>query len=75
MLLLRQAAAFGRPHARQRLTTQLRAATTSLRFDEKQTSADTTVYVGRKDRLLGLNNDALPDVWQPLVVQAWRHLC
>ena len=67
MLLLRQAAAFGRPHARQRLSTQLRAATTSLRFDEKQTSADTTVYVGRKDRLLGLNNDALPDVWQPLV--------
>ena len=52
MLLLRQAAAFGRPHARQRLSTQLRAATTSLRFDEKQTSADTTVYVGRKDRLL-----------------------
>ena len=67
MLLLRQAAAFGRPHARQRLTTQLRAATTSLRFDAKQTSADTTVYVGRKDRLLELNNDALPDVWQPLV--------
>ena len=27
----------------------------------------TTVYVGRKDRLLELNNDALPDVWRPLV--------
>ena len=67
-MLLRHAAAF-RPRAsiRQRLSTQLRAATTSLRFDAKQTSADTTVYVGRKDRLLGLNNDALPDVWQPLV--------
>ena len=67
-MLLRHAAAF-RPRAsvRQRLTTQLRAATTSLRFDAKQTSADTTVYVGRKDRLLELNNDALPAVWQPLV--------
>ena len=67
-MLLRHAAAF-RPRAsvRQRLSTQLRAATTSLRFDAKQASADTTVYVGRKDRLLGLNNDALPDVWQPLV--------
>ena len=67
-MLLRHAAAF-RPRAsvRQRLSTQLRAATTSLRFDATQTSADTTVYVGRKDRLLGLNNDALPDVWQPLV--------
>ena len=68
-MLLRHAAAF-RPRAsvRQRLTTQLRAATTSLRCDEKQTtSADTTVYVGRKDRLLELNNDALPAVWQPLV--------
>jgi probable aminopeptidase NPEPL1 len=67
-MLLRHAAAF-RPRAsvRQRLSTQLRAATTSLRFDEKQSDAATTVYVGRKDRLLELNNDALPDVWRPLV--------
>ena len=68
-MLLRHAAALSRPatSVRQRLSTQLRAATTSLRFDETQTSADTTVYVGRKDRLLELNNDALPAVWQPLV--------
>ena len=72
-MLLRHAAAF-RPRAsvRQRLTTQLRAATTSLRFDAKQTSADTTVYVGRKDRLLELNNDALPDVRQRRELLAGR---
>ena len=62
-MLLRHAAAFGRPRAsvRHRLT-QLRAATTSLRFDEKPSSAATTVYVGRKDRLLALDGKALPEV-------------
>jgi len=66
-MLLRHAAAFGRPRAsvRHRLT-QLRAATT-LRFDEKQSSAVTTVYVGRKDRLLALDDKTLPEVWKPLV--------